>query len=121
MRIRLSLAAVLCVIVSAPALALADPVPLTTAHGKIEKVDKDTLVFQPRDESGKFGKAVTLHLTGTSRIATLSTRTMDKKVVFVQKDTEAKDLAPGQLIAVVYGTVKGQEPVLLSAVVQAEK
>jgi hypothetical protein len=39
----------------------------------------------------------------------------------VQKDTDAKDLMPGMLImliAVVYGTVKGQEPVLLSAVVQ---
>lgn len=31
---------------------------------------------------------------------------------------DAKDLTPGMLIAVIYGTVKGQEPVLLSAVVQ---
>jgi hypothetical protein len=119
MCMRLPLAAVLFVIVLAPALA--EPVPVTTAHGKIEKVDKETLVFQPRDESGKFGKAVTLHLTGTSRFTTLSTRMMDKKVVFVQKDTEAKDLMPGQHIAVIYATIKGQDPVLLSAVVQAEK
>jgi hypothetical protein len=48
--------------------------------------DKDTLVLQPREESGKFGKAVTLHLTGTSQIATLSSRMMAKKLVMVQKD-----------------------------------
>jgi hypothetical protein len=120
MRIRLSLAPVLFLLVSAPSFA--DPVPVSTAHGKVEKADKDTIIIQPRDESGKFGKSVTLHLTGTSRITTLSTRMMDKKVVFVQKDTDAKDLTAGMLIAVVYSTpTKGQDPVLLTAVVQPEK
>jgi hypothetical protein len=61
-----------------------DQVPMVAAHGKAEKADKDTLVFQPREESGKFGKAVTLHLTGTSKITTLSSRMMDKKLVMVQ-------------------------------------
>jgi len=99
----------------------AEPIPTTTAHGNIEKADKDTLIFQPRDESGKFGKLVTLKLTGTSRITTLSTRTQEKAVVFVQKDAEAKDLEAGQAITVIYATPpKGKDLVLLSAVVQAE-
>jgi len=101
----------------------ADPVPLATAEGKVTKADKDSLSFQPRDPSGKFGKAVTLKITGTSKITTLTTRTMDKKLIMVQKDTDAKDLMPGQHITVIYAEPKGQEPVLLSAVVQpmAEK
>ena len=117
MRHLLAISAVLFVAVA----VWAEPVPVTTAHGKIEKADKDTVVFQPREESGKFGKAVTLHLTGTSKITTLTTRMMDKKTVLVQKETDAKDLTPGLHIAVIYGTPKGQDPVLLSAVVQAEK
>jgi hypothetical protein len=96
----------------------ADPVPLTTAEGKLLKADKEMLSFQPRDSSGKFGKAVTLKITGTSKITTLSARTMDKKLVMVQKDTDAKDLTAGQHIAVIYAEPTGQEPVLLSAIVQ---
>lgn len=105
----------------AAAAATAEPIPLTTAHGKVDKVSKDTLVFQPRDESGKFGKAITLQLTGTSKVWLLSSRTKDKKVVFVQKEADAKDLEAGQHVTVIYAAPKGQEPVLLSAVVQAEK
>lgn len=103
--------------------ALAEPVPLTSAHGKVEKASKDTLVFQPRDESGKFGKSVALQVTGTTKVWLLSSRaSKDKKgVVLVQKEGDAKDLEAGQLVAVIYATPKGQEPVLLSAVVQPEK
>src|SRR6516165_3677515 len=100
MRIRLSLAAALFLVIAV--VARAEPVPVTAAHGKVEKADKEMVVFQPRDEAGKPGKAVTLHLTGTSKITTLTTRTMDKKVILVQKDTDAKDLTPGMLIAVIY-------------------
>lgn len=101
----------------------AEPVPLATAQGKVEKASKDTLVFQPRDESGKFGKSVSLHVTGTSKVWLLSSRAgKDKKgVVLVQKEGDAKDLEAGQLVAVIYATPKGQDPVLLSAVVQPEK
>ena len=42
----------------------------------------------------------------------------DKKTVLVQKDTDAKDLTAGEMIHVIYATPAGQEPVLLSAVVQ---
>jgi hypothetical protein len=100
-------------------VAVAEPIPVVTAHGKVVKADKETLSFQPRDESGKFGKAVVLKVTGTSKITTLAPQMRDKKQVMAQKDSDAKDLTPGQFIAVIYATPKGQEPVLLSAVVQA--
>jgi hypothetical protein len=98
--------------------AFAQSVPVVTAHGKVQKADKETLTFQPRDDSGKFGKAVTLKITGTSRITTLVPQTKDKKQVMTQRDTDAKDLVAGQLISVIYATPKGQDPVLLAAVVQ---
>ena len=59
----------------------ADPVPLATAHGKVAKVDKDHLAFQPRDSAGKFGKTLMLRLTGTSKITTLAPQTRNKKLV----------------------------------------
>ena len=73
----------------APAAA---PVPLATAHGKVVKVDKDHLAFQPRDSAGKFGKTLMLRLTGTSKITTLAPQTRAKKLVLTQKDTDAKEL-----------------------------
>lgn len=97
----------------------ADPIPLTVAHGKVEKADKESLTFQPRDEAGKFGKAVTLKITGTSKVTLLAPQVRDKKVVLTQKDVEAKDLTAGEMIAVIYATPKGQDAVLLSAVVEA--
>lgn len=109
----------LAVVFLAASLRAADPVPLTAAHGKVVKADKESLTFQPRDEAGKFGKAMTLKLTGTSKVTTLAPQVRDKKVVLTQKDTDAKDLAAGDLVAVIYATPKGQDPVLLSAVVEA--
>lgn len=41
--------------------------------------------------------------------------------VTIVQSADTKDLMPGMVIAVIYGTAKGLEPVLLSAVVQAEK
>jgi hypothetical protein len=41
------------------------------------------------------------------------------KVVFTQRDGEAKDLVAGQEIAVIYAEAGKEGPVLLSAVVQA--
>jgi hypothetical protein len=117
MTLRLVLSSVVCLFLALAAAA--EPVPVVTAHGKVVKVDKETLSFQPRDESGKFGKAVLLKLTGTSKITTLAPQMRDKKQVMAQKDTDAKDLTPGQFIAVIYAAPKGQEPVLLAAVVQA--
>ncbi len=102
-------------------LASAEPVPTVTVHGKIEKAEKDSVVIQPRDESGKFGKAVTLTITGTSHIMLLTTQTRAGEVHFVQKQVESTTLKPGQAVAVIYATPpKGKEPVVLSAIVQAE-
>lgn len=95
-----------------------DPLPLATAHGQVEKVDKDALMFQPR-EGTKFGKAIALKLTGTSKISTLTSR--DGGKVVVQRDADSKDLRPKQAIAVIYTTTKDGH-VLLSAVAHpAEK
>jgi hypothetical protein len=101
--------------------AAAQSVPVTEAHGKVQKADKDSLTFQPRDAGGKFEKAITLRITGTSRITTLAPQTRDKKEIMAQKDTDAKDVTAGQIISVIYATPKGQDPVLLSAVIQPEK
>ena len=94
----------------------ADPV-LGTAQGTVEKVDKDSLTVRPRGPDGKFGKNLVLKVTGTSKVTTLTPQMRSGKVVLTQKDTEAKDLAPKQTIAVIYATV-GSDNTLLTAVVQ---
>jgi hypothetical protein len=99
----------------------AQRVDVVTAHGKVLKADKETVTFQPREEGGKFGKALTVKITGTSRITTLVPVTKDKKQVMTQRETDAKDLGAGQLISVIYATPKGQEHVLLSAVVHPDE
>jgi hypothetical protein len=109
------------VLLIAIAVVSAQPVPIATAHGKVLKSDKESLTFQPRDEAGKFGKAVTLKITGTSHITTLAPQTRDKKLVMTQRDTDAKDLKTGQMIAVIYALPSGQDLVLLSAVAEPEK
>jgi hypothetical protein len=93
------------------------PPDLSTAKGVIDKVEKDSITIRPRGPDGKFEKSVTLHLTGSSKVATLTTRAQKDKVVLVQKDTAAQDLQPKQTIAVIYAN-GADGPVLLSAVVQ---
>src|SRR4051812_47296328 len=95
----------------------ADPPPLHFAHGKVEKVEKDTLAVQPRDASGKFVKGIVLKITGTSKVSTLNVRETGGKTVLVQRDTEARDLKPGQSIAIIYTMLKDGN-VLLTAVAQ---
>jgi hypothetical protein len=107
---------VTCLILGAAALA--QTAPVTTARGKVLKADKESLTLQPRDDGGKFGKAITLRVTGTTRITTLAPQTRDKKLVMTQKETDAKDLTAGQMISVIYATPKGEDPVLLSGVVE---
>jgi hypothetical protein len=110
-----TLLVVFCLAYPCPA---ADPTPaLLTAHGTIEKVEKDALTIKPRGADGKFGKSLVIHLTGTSKVATLIPQMRDGKPVMTQKDTDAKDLKPDQAIAVIYAG--GDNLVLLSAVVTA--
>jgi len=101
-------------------LILAEPIPVLTAHGIVEKVEKDSLTLEPRLPDGKFGKAITLKLTGTSDIALVSMQKRGDKLVPVQKKVDAKDLSAKQPIAVIY-TGEKEGSVLLSAVVQSEK
>ena len=99
------------------AAAADDPPSLQTALGVVEKVEKDSLTIKPGDEKGKFGKALTLKVTGTSQVSTLSTQTRDSKEVLVQRSGEVKDLQTNQPVAIIYANAKAGA-VLLSAVVQ---
>jgi hypothetical protein len=94
----------------------ADPPPLLTAHGAVEKVDGGRLTVKPREPDGKFGKSIVLKVTGTSKVTTLMPRMQKGAIVLTQKDTDVKDLQAKQAIAVVYTMVK-DSPVLLTAVV----
>lgn len=97
--------------------AAADASALATASGAVAKVDKDSLTIRTRGPDGKFGKELKLKLTGTSKISTLASQSRAGKTVVVQRDTEAKDLQPKQMIAVIY-TTGAAGTVVLSAVVQ---
>jgi len=120
---RCSLALAVMVLLAARGIA-ADPPPLLTAQGAIEKVDAtaNTLTVKPRTPDGKFGKNIVLKITGTTKVTTLTPRMQKGGVVMAQKDTDVKDLQPKQSIAIVYTMVKDSS-VLLAAVVQppAEK
>jgi hypothetical protein len=115
-RLRFSVALLALLSLTSCTLAV-DPPPLATAQGAVDKVDKDSLTLRPRGPDGKFMKSVTLKLTGTSKVSTLAPQTRAGKLVLTQKDTDAKDLQPGQAIAVIYTTVKDTST-LLTAVVQ---
>jgi hypothetical protein len=111
-RLVLALLALLLLAARVPA----EPPPLLTAQGAVEKVNKDSLTVKPRGPDGRFGKSLVLRITGTSKVTTLIPRMQKGVVILTQKDTEAKDLQAKQTIAVVYTLVKDRA-VLLSAVV----
>jgi hypothetical protein len=95
------------------------PVPLATAQGLVEKVDKNSLTIQPRGPGGKFQKSLVLKLTGTSRVTAVTLQKRAGKMVPVQKDLDAKDLQPNQQIAVIY-TPEKTGGTMLSAVAQTK-
>jgi hypothetical protein len=92
---------------------------LLTANGVVEKSDKDSLVVKPRGADGKFQKTLTLKVAGTSKVAVLAPQKRADKVVLTQREAEAKDLVPGQAVAVIYADAGKDGVVLLSAVAQA--
>ena len=96
----------------------ADPPPLSVAEGKLSRVEKDSITFQPRGEKGKFGKAITLKITGTSNFSSVSHQERAGKPVLVQRKIEASDLKGNQLIAVIYSSTPKGDSVLLAAVAQ---
>jgi hypothetical protein len=117
LRIRLVFATLVSFILVGLALAGDAPVPLATAQGLVEKVDKNSLTIQPRGPGGKFQKTLVLKLTGTTRVTTVTLQKRAGKMVPVQKDLDAKDLQPNQQIAVIY-TPEKTGGVMLSAVAQ---
>jgi hypothetical protein len=88
--------------------------PLLTATGTVTKADADSVTIRPRGPEGKFGKALSLKVTGTSKVTVLTTQKRGAKLVFVQRDMDAKDLEANQHVAVIY--TGGKTAVLLSAV-----
>jgi hypothetical protein len=95
----------------------ADP-PLSVAEGKVHKVGKDELSFQPRGMDGRYGKSISLKITGTSNLSLVSYQERAGRQVLVQREIKATDLKANQLIAVVYSTTPKGENVLLAAVAQ---
>jgi hypothetical protein len=89
---------------------------LHTASGVVDKADKDSLTVKPRSADGKFQKAIALKVTGTSKVAVLAPQKRGDKVVLTQRDAEAKDLVPGQMVAVVFAEAGKDGTVLLTAV-----
>ena len=117
LRIRLVSAALVSLALVGFALAGDSPVPLATAQGLVEKVDKTALTIQPRGAGGKFEKKLVLKLTGTSRVSTVTLQKRAGKLVPVQKDIDAKELLPSQQIAVIYTPDKAGG-IVLTAVAQ---
>jgi hypothetical protein len=118
MKRALPLLALVALFLAATAAGAADPAPpVLTAVGTVDKVDKDSLTVRPRRPDGKFDKSVVLKVTGTSKISTVTAQTRAKKLVMVQKDTDANELKPGQQVAVIYAALKDGN-VLLAAVAQ---
>jgi hypothetical protein len=94
---------------------------LAVAQGVVDKADKESLTVKPRGADGKFQKAITLKVTGTSKLTVLSPQKRGDKLVLTQRDADPKELTSGQAVAVIYADAGKDGHVLLSAVVQAAK
>src|SRR5437763_1635636 len=92
---------------------------LAVTSGVVDKAEKDALTVKPRGADGKFQKALTFKVTGTSKVTVLVPQKRADKVVLTQREAEAKDLMPGQAVAVIYAEAGKDGTVLLSAVAHA--
>ncbi|HZY83250.1 MAG TPA: hypothetical protein VFE78_00350 [Gemmataceae bacterium] len=115
--VRAMLAAALVLAAGVAWAADAPALKVETADGTVAKVGKDTLEVRTRGADGRFGKAVTFKVTGTTKLTTVTAQKRAGKEVATQKDTDLKDLQPNQPIALIYTKV-GASPVLLAAVAQ---
>lgn len=89
---------------------------LSVATGTVAKADKDLISIATSDK-----RKLDLKVTGTSNLRILTPQKRADRTVITQRNTDAADLMPGQMIAVIY-TISDKEKVLLSAVVKpAEK
>lgn len=116
LRFMVAALAVLTATLAVPPARAQEMLPLTIAHGVVDKAGKDALTVKPRGADGKFLKTIVLKIVGTSRVTTLTPQTRGGKVVLTQRDADVADLKPGQPIAVIYTTLK-EGPVLLTGVV----
>jgi hypothetical protein len=98
-----------------------DSPALAAAHGVVDKADKDSVMIKPRGPDGKYQKAISLKVTGTSRVTMLVPQKRGEAVTLTQRDIGAKDLSAGQAIAVIYTEAGSEGPVLLSAVAESGK
>jgi hypothetical protein len=92
--------------------------PLLTASGTVDKADKESLSVKPRGPDGKFQKTLALKVTGTSKVAVLTSQKRGDKTILTQREIDAKDLVPGQAVAVIYSEAGKDGTVLLTAVAQ---
>jgi hypothetical protein len=103
-----------CVLCVASAV-FAGGLTLSTASGMVSKVGADSVTIRPRGPDGRFGKNLTLAVTGTSKVSVVTEEKRGSKLVFVQRDISPKDLEEKQNVTVIYATA-GKGAVLLSAV-----
>jgi hypothetical protein len=89
-----------------------EPFKVTTVQGTVVGFEKEVLTIQPADSKVK---AVTVRVTGTSRVSIADTQTRDGRTFMVQRDTEPKALTEKQKITAICA-VMANERVLLSAV-----
>src|SRR6266853_893088 len=80
----------------------AEPPALLTASGLVEKADKDSLTIRPRGPDGRFGKSMTLKVTGTSRVTILTEQKRGGKLTVVQREVETKELQKNQTVAIIF-------------------
>src|SRR5437868_14328823 len=111
-RARLPVVAVVVLALLAAVRAAEPPPALVAVHGVVEKAERESVSVKPRGADGRFGKAVTLKVTGTSRVTLLSPQERGGKMVLTQREASAADLAAGQAVAAVYAEVPGSGPVL---------
>jgi hypothetical protein len=88
---------------------------LATAHGSVMKVNADVLLIRPRGADGKFEKALSLKIRGTTKVTILTFREQGGQTVAVQREADIKDLKAEQMLSVIFTNV-GDAYVLLSAV-----
>lgn len=88
---------------------------VATASGAVVKANAEVLILRPRGADGKFEKALTLKIRGTTKVTVLTFQERAGQTVAVQREAEVKDLHPDQLLSVIYTNV-GDAYVLLSAV-----
>jgi hypothetical protein len=88
---------------------------VATANGAVVKANAEVLIVRPRGADGKFEKALTLKIRGTTKVTVLTFRQNKGETVPVQREVEVKDLHPEQVVSVIY-TNAGDALVLLSAV-----